>query len=89
MPVIHQGSAPTEASRRERPAGQTPRSAVVVNPAKVDDLEGLYAHLEQAAGRPLTEAEGDLHRASYVRRILASEGRIAADEGRAGGSERD
>lgn len=47
------------------------------------------AHLEQAAGRALTEAEGDLHRASYVRRILAAEGQVAPDEGRAGGSERD
>lgn len=31
------------------------------------------AHLEQAAGRSLSEAESDLHRAAYVRRILASE----------------
>jgi protein arginine kinase len=31
------------------------------------------AHLEQAAGRPLTEAESDVHRAGYVRRILAGE----------------
>jgi protein arginine kinase len=47
------------------------------------------AHLEQAAGRPLSEAEGDLHRASYVRRILAGEGDVIGDEGRAGGAERD
>lgn len=38
------------------------------------------AHLEQAAGRALTEAEGDLHRAAYVRRILASEGEVGVDE---------
>lgn len=35
------------------------------------------AHLEQAAGRSLSDAEGDLHRAAYVRRILASEGGLA------------
>jgi protein arginine kinase len=39
------------------------------------------AHLEQAAGRPLGEAEGDLHRAAYVRRVLATEGGIAAEAG--------
>lgn len=32
------------------------------------------AHLAQAAGRDLSKAECDLHRASYVRRILADEG---------------
>ncbi len=37
------------------------------------------AHLEQAAGRPLSEAESDLHRASYVRRILATEGDVAPE----------
>jgi protein arginine kinase len=31
------------------------------------------AHLEQAVGRPLSEAEADLHRAAYVRRTLAEE----------------
>jgi protein arginine kinase len=31
------------------------------------------AHLEQAVGRTLTEAEGDVHRAAYVRRTLAEE----------------
>jgi hypothetical protein len=36
------------------------------------------AHLEQAAGRRLTDAESDLHRAAYVRRILEAEGNIAA-----------
>lgn len=38
------------------------------------------AHLEQAAGRKLSETESDLHRAAYVRRILAAEGDIAADD---------
>lgn len=37
------------------------------------------AHLEQAAGRDLSEAESDAHRASYVRKILADEGDIAPD----------
>ncbi len=37
------------------------------------------AHLEQAAGRDLSEAEGDAHRASYVRKILADEGDVAPD----------
>jgi len=37
------------------------------------------AHLEQAAGRPLSEAECDVHRAAYVRRILATEGDVPAD----------
>jgi protein arginine kinase len=37
------------------------------------------AHLEQAAGRPLRDAEGDLHRATYVRHVLAGEGNVAAD----------
>jgi protein arginine kinase len=37
------------------------------------------AHLEQGAGRSLSEAESDLHRAAYVRRILASEGDIPAE----------
>lgn len=39
------------------------------------------AHLEQAAGRPLRDAEGDLHRATYVRRVLATEGDVPADPG--------
>ncbi len=42
------------------------------------------AHLEQAAGRPLSEAESDFHRASYVRRILTAEGDIPPSA--AGGS---
>ena len=36
------------------------------------------AHLEQAAGRRLSEAESDLHRAAYVRRTLADD--VAAPE---------
>jgi protein arginine kinase len=36
------------------------------------------AHLEQAAGRDLTPEESDAHRASYVRRVLATEGDVAA-----------
>jgi protein arginine kinase len=47
------------------------------------------AHLEQSAGRALTDAEGDLHRASYVRRILASEGEVKTDTGPAGGAVRE
>ena len=38
------------------------------------------AHLEQAAERPLGDAEGDLHRAAYVRRVLATEGDVSTDE---------
>jgi len=38
------------------------------------------AHLEQAAGRDLPQAESDAHRASYVRRILATEGDVSADD---------
>ncbi len=38
------------------------------------------AHLEEAAGRPLTSEERDLHRAAYVRRILAAEGVVAPDD---------
>ncbi|HEX7050070.1 MAG TPA: protein arginine kinase [Longimicrobiales bacterium] len=37
------------------------------------------AHLEQAAGRTLSEAESDLHRAAYVRRILSSEGDLGTE----------
>jgi len=39
------------------------------------------AHLEDGAGRPLSEAESDLHRAAYVRRILAAEGDLGSAEG--------
>ena len=38
------------------------------------------AHLEQAAGRDLPPAEGDAHRAAYVRRVLATEGDVIPDE---------
>jgi protein arginine kinase len=37
------------------------------------------AHLEQAAGRALSEAERDAHRAEYVRRILSEEGDVELD----------
>jgi protein arginine kinase len=37
------------------------------------------AHLEQAAGRSLEQADSDLQRASYVRRVLAEEGDIPAE----------
>ncbi|MGH7468132.1 MAG: protein arginine kinase [Longimicrobiales bacterium] len=39
------------------------------------------AHLEQAAGRTLSDAESDLHRATYVRRVLAAEGHVATEAG--------
>ncbi len=42
------------------------------------------AHLEQAAGRELPAAEGDAHRAAYVRRILATEGDVSPDDSRPG-----
>ncbi len=38
------------------------------------------AHLEQAAGRDLPPSESDAHRATYVRRILATEGDVPSDE---------
>ncbi len=38
------------------------------------------AHLEQAAGRDLSSAESDAHRAAYVRRILATEGAVEPNE---------
>jgi protein arginine kinase len=37
------------------------------------------AHLEQAAGRDLPPPECDAHRASFVRRILASEGVVSSE----------
>ena len=43
------------------------------------------AHLEQAAGRDLPQAESDAHRASYVRRILATEGEVSTDDAPSGG----
>jgi protein arginine kinase len=42
------------------------------------------AHLEEAAGRDLPPAEGDAHRAAYVRRILATEGDVTPDDGSGG-----
>jgi len=38
------------------------------------------AHLEQAAGRDLPPPECDMHRASYVRRVLAKEGVVTSEE---------
>jgi protein arginine kinase len=38
------------------------------------------AHLEQAAGYDLSAPESDAQRATYVRRILATEGEIESDE---------
>ncbi|MSR23116.1 MAG: ATP--guanido phosphotransferase [Gemmatimonadetes bacterium] len=38
------------------------------------------AHLEEAAGRDLSPAETDVHRASFVRRILAAEGAVTPDD---------
>ena len=37
------------------------------------------AHLEDAAGRKLPPGERDAHRATYVRRILATEGVVIPD----------
>jgi protein arginine kinase len=37
------------------------------------------AHLDEAAGRDLSPAEGDAHRAAYVRRILSTEGSVPPD----------
>jgi protein arginine kinase len=44
------------------------------------------AHLEQSAGRPLPTAESDLHRAGYVRRILATEGSVTGEAPKSGGA---
>ncbi|MDA0330124.1 MAG: protein arginine kinase [Gemmatimonadetes bacterium] len=38
------------------------------------------AHLEQAAGRDLPQAESDAHRAAYVRRILDTEGDVSTGD---------
>jgi len=43
------------------------------------------AHLEQAAGRDLPPAESDVHRAAYVRRVLAREGDVPPGTAGAGG----
>ncbi|MDH5589022.1 MAG: protein arginine kinase [Gemmatimonadota bacterium] len=45
------------------------------------------AHLEQAAGRDLSPSEGDAHRATFVRRILASEGDVVSDDRSSGEGE--
>lgn len=45
------------------------------------------AHLEQAAGRDLPQAESDAHRASYVRRILLTEGDVPSDDDASDGDE--
>jgi len=37
------------------------------------------AHLDQAAGRDLSPAESDAHRAALVRRVLASEGSVSSE----------
>jgi protein arginine kinase len=47
------------------------------------------AHLEQAAGRDLPQAESDAHRAAFVRRILAAEGEVAPGESEAEGTPGD
>lgn len=39
------------------------------------------AHLEEGAGRPLSTTESDLHRATYVRQILAAEGDLGGPGG--------
>jgi protein arginine kinase len=38
------------------------------------------AHLEEAAGRELSDQESDVHRAALVRRILSTEGVVTPDE---------
>ncbi len=38
------------------------------------------AHLEEAAGRDLSPTESDIHRASFVRRVLAAEGAVSTDD---------
>jgi len=47
------------------------------------------AHLEQAAGRDLPQTESDAHRAAYVRRVLATEGYVPADDSASGGESPD
>jgi protein arginine kinase len=46
------------------------------------------AHLEEAAGRELSSAESDAHRAAFVRRVLAAEGDVSVGDrsGDEGGS---
>jgi len=45
------------------------------------------AHLEQAANRDLPQAESEVHRASYVRRILITEGDVPSDDDAPDGNE--
>lgn len=64
-------------------------SLKLLQPLRVYTLNKLMiftqpAHLDQAAGRDLPPAEGDAHRAAYVRRILATEGDVTPDD-RSGG----
>ncbi len=46
------------------------------------------AHLEQAAGHSLSDAEADLHRAAYVRRVLEGEGSVSSGDEGVGGRDR-
>lgn len=48
MPAIRQESVPTGSHRSERRADPAPRSAVVFNPSKVDDLDGLRKTVNEA-----------------------------------------
>lgn len=48
-------------------------------------INAQAAHLEQAAGRQLTDAESDLHRAAYVRRVLAADGELSKESDASGG----
>jgi protein arginine kinase len=45
------------------------------------------AHLEEGAGHSLSEAESDLHRAAYVRQILAAEGDLGTGGGKVDGTQ--
>jgi protein arginine kinase len=47
------------------------------------------AHLDEAAGRDLSPAEGDAHRAAYVRRVLSTEGVVTPDEDPPDGAPKD
>jgi protein arginine kinase len=43
------------------------------------------AHLEEAAGRDLSPAESDIHRAAFVRQVLSTEGAVTPDDERSDG----